>query len=211
LAAGDPYATLALLKTRLNINDTNDDVALTAALATASLDIEGWCGRQFNDYGTESARIYYPDDLVTITTEDFQSSAGFALAFDFSNSGTYSTVITSGNYQLEPLNGIVDGTGGWPFYRIHIIQTWTPIWWTSIGYPRTSVQVTARWGWAAVPAPIQLACLMLAEENFKSKDAPFGVAGIAGIGLGGGAVRVYDNPKIEALLSRYLRHPIQVA
>jgi Phage gp6-like head-tail connector protein len=277
MGAGDPYATLALFKTRLGITDTNDDTALTAALASASLDIEGWCGRQFNtnaavagsgapvtysattvvDTGAKfylamvgqvvtstantatitgftdpshlvtstwapgtpsagdaytipaqvSARVYYPDDLVTIYVDDFSTTAGLIVAFDFSNSGTYSSIIASGNYQLEPLNGVVDGTSGWPFYRIHIIQTWAPIWWTSIGYPRASVQITAQWGWAAVPAPIQLACLMLAEENFKMKDAPFGVAGFSQYG----PVRVQDNPKVAALLARYARSPIQVA
>jgi hypothetical protein len=205
MASGDPYATLALLKTRLGILDTNDDAALTNALGAASRDIEGWCGRQFNDYGTESARIYYPDDLVTVSVDDFQSSAGFALAVDFSNSGTYGTTITSSNYQLEPLNGVVDGTAGWPFYRIHMIQTWAPIWYATIGYPRASIQVTGRWGWAAVPNGITEACLMLAEETFKLKDAPYGVQG------GLGPTRIQDNPKVENLLERYIRSPILVA
>lgn len=209
MALGDSYATLALLKTRLSITDTNDDVAATAALAAASRDIEGWCGRQFNDagVGNETARIYYPDTLTTVTTEDFQSTAGLIVAADYSNAGTYTTVIASGNYQLEPLNGVVDGTGGWPYFRIRAIQTWYPIWYTSIGDPRTSIQITARWGWAAVPDPIIQACLMLAEEIFKMKDAPFGVAGFTQYG----PVRVRDNPKVEALLERYIRQPIQVA
>src|SRR5690242_13654796 len=138
MALGASYATLAQLKARLGSSglawpDTNDDTPLTNALAAASQSVEGFCGRQFNDagVGNESARVYYPDDLATITVDDFQSSAGFALAFDFSNAGSYTTIIPSTQYQLEPLNGIFDGTPGWPFYRIHIIQTWTPIWWTS--------------------------------------------------------------------------------
>lgn len=209
MALGDPYATLAQLKTRLGISDTNDDAALTNALAAATLDIEGWCGRQFNDVGqgNESARVYYPDDLVTVNVDDFQSSAGLILAADFSNAGTYSTVISSSNYQLEPLNGVVDGTPGWPYHRIRAIQTWYPLMLSAIGYPRTSIQVTARWGWAAVPPGIVEACLMLAEETFKMKDAPFGVAGFSQYG----PVRVRDNPKVEALVARYVRAPIQIA
>ena len=60
---GDSYATLALLKTRLNIanSNTDDDAALTSALAAASLEIEGITGRQFNDAGSATARVYYPD------------------------------------------------------------------------------------------------------------------------------------------------------
>lgn len=205
MALGDSYATKAQLKARLGITDTNDDVAIDSALATSTRAIEGVAGRQFNDAGVASARIYYPDDLVTITTHDFSTLS--SLAVDFSNSGTYSSVIASGNYQLEPLNGVVDGTPGFPFYRIRAIQTWLPMWWTSIGYPRASVQVTAQWGWAAVPTPVIEACLMLAEDQFKRKDAPWGIAGTGTYGL----VRVREDPKVMALLNRYMRSPIQVA
>jgi hypothetical protein len=207
LALGDPYATLANLKLRLGISDTNDDTALNNALAAASRAIEGICGRQFNDAGSATARVYYPDSLTEVTVDDFSTTTGLVVAADYSNAGTYTTTITSSNYQLEPLNGIVDGTTGWPYYRIRAIQTWYPIWYTSIGDPRTSIQVTAQWGWSAVPAPISEACLMLAEETFKMKDAPFGVAGFSDFG----AVRVRDNPKVMSLLNRYIRAPILTA
>ena len=194
------------MKSRLGIADTNDDTPLTNALAAASLAIEGYCGRQFNDAGSASARVYYPDTLTLIEVDDFSTTAGLIVAQDFSNAGTYTTILTSANYQLEPLNGVVDGTPGWPYYRIRIIQTWNPLWYTSIGDPRTSIQITAQWGWSAVPAPVSEACLMLAEETFKMKDAPYGVAGFSQYG----AVRVRDNPKIEALLMRYVRAPILI-
>ena len=207
MALGAPYATLAQLKTRLGITDANDDAALTSALAAASLDLEGGCGRQFNDAGVTSARVYYPDDLVTAIVDDFSTTVGLIVAADFSNAGTYTTTIAAANDQLEPLNGVVDGTPGWPFYRIRMIQTWWPLWLTSIGYPRTSIQITAQWGWAAVPAPVVEATLILAEETFKMKDAPYGVAGFGNYG----AVRVRENPKVYDLVRRYIREPIQIA
>lgn len=207
MALGDPYATLTTLKARLNIADTNQDTALTSALNAATQAIEGHCGRQFNDAGSASARVYYPDTLTSVIVDDFSTTTGLVVAADYSNAGTYSTTIGSANYQLEPLNGVVDGSPGWPYYRIRAIQTWYPLWYTSIGYPRTSIQVTAQWGWAAVPPGVQQACLMLAEETFKLKDAPFGVAGFDINGV----VRVRDNPKVAALLMRYVREPIQVA
>ncbi len=211
MALGDPYATLAQLKARLNISDTNDDAPLTNALSSASRALEGCCGRQFNDVGpgNESARVYYPDSLTVVSTEDFQSSAGLVVAADYSNAGTYTTIIASSNYQLEPLNGIFDGTTGWPYYRIRAIQTWYPLPLWSVGDPRASIQVTARWGWALVPANITEACLIIAEETFKLKDIPFGVAGIDPTGY---ALRVAkENPQARALYSRYVRSPILVA
>ena len=49
MALTDSYSTKALLKARLGIgaSDTGDDAALDSALASASRDIEGWCGRNF--------------------------------------------------------------------------------------------------------------------------------------------------------------------
>lgn len=207
MALGDSYASKTTLKARLNITDTNDDTALQLALDSATMEIEGVCGRQFNDAGVASARVYYPDTLTTVVVDDFSTTSGLIVALDYSNAGTYSSIITSTNYQLEPLNGIVDGTPGWPYHRIRAIQTWYPLWFTSIGDPRTSIQITAQWGWASVPAPIQEACLLTAEETFKLKDAPFGIAGVSGFG----PVRVRENPKIMALLERYIRTPILVA
>lgn len=207
MALGASYATLAQLKLRLNITDTNDDAALTSALGAATVDIEGVCGRQFNDAGSVSARVFYPDSLTTVTVDDFSTVTGLVVALDYSNAGTYSTTITSANYQLEPLNGVVDGTPGWPYYRIRAIQTWYPLWYTSIGDPRTSIQITAQWGWTTVPAPVVEACLMLAEETFKMKDAPFGVAGFDNFG----SVRVRENPRVMMLLQRYVRSPILAA
>lgn len=207
MALGDSYATKATLKARLSITDTKDDAKIDSALATASVNIEGHCGRQFNDAGVATARVYYPDTLTTVTVDDFSTTAGLVVAADYSNAGTYTTTIASGNYQLEPLNGIVEGTTGWPYYKIRAIQTWYPLWYTSIGDPRTSIQVTAQWGWTSVPAPVIEAALILAEEVYKLKDAPYGVAGFSQYG----AVRVKENPKVADLLERYVRNPIQVA
>jgi hypothetical protein len=207
VALGDPYATLALLKTRLGITNTNDDTALTNALSAASRAIEGCCGRQFNDAGSATARVYYPDDLANIIVDDFSTASNLVVAADYSNGTVYGTTIASTNYQLEPLNGVVDGTTGWPFYRIRAIQTWYPLWLTTLGYPRASVQITAQWGWAAVPTPVVEACLMLAEETFEMRKAPYGVAGFDQYG----SVRVRENPKIYAMLARYIRTPILIA
>ena len=214
MALGSPYATLAQLKSRLGIispGDTGDDLALTNALNSATDALGGLCGRQFNDVGAgnESARVYYPDTLTEVTVDDFQSSAGFVLAADYSNAGVYPTIIAAANYQLEPLNGIYDGTTGWPYFRIRAIQTWYPIWYTSIGDPRTSIQVTARWGWVTVPPSIVEACLIIAEEVFKLKDIPYGIAGIDPTGY---ALRVArENPQARMLYARYIRRPVLVA
>ena len=44
-----------------------------------------------------------------------------------------------------------------------------------VGPNRGAILVTAKWGWAAVPTAVKEACLLLSEEYFKLRDAPFGV------------------------------------
>jgi hypothetical protein len=203
MALGDSYATLAQLKTRLtNISDTNDDAALTNALATSSRAIEQFCGRQFNDAGAASARVYNLDTRHVVRVDDFHTTTGLVVETDDGDDGTFETTWSATDYQLEPLNQIVDGQTGWPYHTIRAVE--------SRYFPcgrRTTVRVTARWGWSAVPTPVQEACLILSEETFRLKDAPFGVAGFGEFGV----VRIRDNRKAAALLAPYRRHAVLVA
>lgn len=207
MALGDSYATLPDLKSRLNIGDTTDDARLTAALKAASRGIDKTCHRQFNDAGTATARIFYPDDLLFTNVDDFSTTTGLVVATDAGFAGTYSQTWQAADYQLNPLNGIVDGEPGWPYWRINAIRAlWFPI---RAGWPTgnaATVQVTARWGWAAVPDAVGEACLMVAAEIFKMKDAPFGVAGYGDYG----AVRVRKNPIACMMIGPYAREPVLV-
>jgi hypothetical protein len=68
------------------------------------------------------------------------------------------------------------------------------------------LQVTARWGWSAVPPAVTEATLILAEELAKLKDAPFGVSGWTEFGV----MRVRDNPFAARLLNPYRRNAVLV-
>lgn len=199
MALGDSYATLAQLKAHLGITDAIDDTLLTNALASTSRGIELVCGRVFNDAGSASAREYPPQTGRKVYTDDFHTTTGLVVATDADANGVYETVWTSAQYRAGPLNGVVGGQPGWPFYRLR----------AAVGSSFTLyegdclVQVTARWGWAAVPDPIRQACLVVASEMHKLKDAPFGVAGFGDYG----AVRVRANPVAMGWLAPYVREP----
>lgn len=202
MALGDPYSTLALLKARVGITDVADDTALTAALASASRSIEKFCGRQFNDAGAASARVYYPCSRYRADVDDFSTTVGLIVKIDSADSGTFDTTWLSTDYQPEPLNGVVDGEQGWPFWRLRTVS--------GVTYPTTTrrapVQVTARWGWTAVPAGVADACLILAEEDFKLKDSAFGSGGYGSFGI----IRVRDNPMAARILMPYQRYSMLV-
>jgi hypothetical protein len=206
VALADSYATLSELKDRLGITDTTDDARLTNALATASRGIEKCTHRQFNDAGSVSARVFEPDDTRCAQVDDFSTTTGLVVETDPAFSKAYGTVWTTSDYLLKPLNNIVDGEPGWPYWRIDAISgLYFPIP-CSLGNTAT-VRVTARWGWTAVPAGVKEACLVVAEETAKLKDAPFGVAGYGEYG----AVRVRENPLAFAMIAKYVRDPVLVA
>ena len=202
MALGDPYATTAELKARMDIADTDDDTRLDDALAAASREIETWCRRQFNDAGTPSARLYQPRTCDRLIVDDFSTTTGLVISTDPGGDGTYETTWTASDYLLEPLNGIVSGQTGWPYWRIRAAGSYT----FPTGAVRPAVQVTARWGWTAVPAPVKEACLISAAEAFKLGDAPFGVAGFGEFG----SVRVRMNSRAQSLLAPYRRDPVLV-
>lgn len=209
VALGDSYATLATLRGRVGITDatfTTEDTRLTTALSVASRSIERMCNRQFNDAGSASARLFYPDTYCRIDVDDFNTTTGLIVATDEDNDGVFETTWTlNTDFQLEPLNGVVDGESGWPYYTIRAIGTRRfPCTW----YPRrASVQVTARWGWTAVPAPIAEATLVLAEETYMLKDTPFGSGGFGQYGI----VRARPNPFAMTKIGPYINQPVLVA
>jgi hypothetical protein len=203
MAIGDPYATLSELKDTLKIPDGVDDVQLELALAAISRDIETYCKRQFNQTTTASARVFRPRRSDSLDVDDFHTTTDLAVATDPGWDGSFSTALDPATYQLEPRNGIVNGVPGWPFSRLR---------WRHVQYRhpysgrRPEVQVTAQWGWAAVPDGVHQACLLLASELFKLREAPFGVAAYGDYG----PVRVRQNPMACALLHPYRVNPVMV-
>lgn len=208
MALGDDYATLAQLKNHLGITDSADDSKLTDALGATSRGIELVCGRVFNDAGVTSAREYPPATSQTLRTDDFHTTSVLIVA-DPDGDGVYDTVWAASDYRAEPLNGVVDGQPGWPFWRLRATGRNGRFFYDNrgrYGQCQGPVQVTARWGWAAVPKPIYQATLVVASEMHKLKDAPFGVAGYGEWG----AIRVRNNPVAMGWLTPYIREPTRM-
>lgn len=200
-AIGDSYASLARLKARLGIADSNTakDAELTDRLESASRDIDRWCSRQFGRDEEASARWYIPG-ATGVDTDDFWTADDLTVtpyAYTGSEAGAAWTV---SGLTLEPLNGVVDGVPGWPYRRLVYGYAMGP------RYGCGLVSVTARWGWESVPKNVETACLILAAMDNKAGDAPFGV-----VGFGDYAMRIRSNPMAEEKLRAYVKDPAKVA
>lgn len=199
------YATVDELKLRIGASATDKDAQIGEALATASREIDKWTRRQFHKTTTASSRVFRPDPDdygVYITVDDFHTTTDLVIAVDYGDDGTFETTWSASDYELRPLNGIVDGETGWPYCEIAAVG--------ARRFPtcsrRAAVQVTAQWGWSAVPPGVKEAALIVAADLFKLGDAPFGVAGYGDYG----PVRIRENPVATRLLMPYRRDPILV-
>jgi len=199
------YATLVQLKNRLKITADDDDTLLEEAIESASREIDKHCGRRFYADDVVSARTYYVDEPCLARVDDFHTTTGLIVKTDSGDDGSYATTLTlTTDFILQPLNGIVDGESGWPYWKIKTFSPGILPKWTQ----RPGLQVTAKWGWAAVPSPVYQSCLIMATANYKLKDSAFGSVGI---GEFGGIVTVKQTPAAMVKLAPYCRNSMLVA
>lgn len=192
------YCSLAEARATIGLEptDTADDAYISQCILAASGRIESHCGRTFTLDSVVSARLYEPSPLGSsyiVDTDDIATTAG--LIVKSGSDGTFPTTLAS--YELAPLNGIgPNGRGGWPYRQIRLVagNFYTPV----VNSRYYTVQVTAQWGWLAVPDEVTMACRLIAHQVFRSKDAPFGAAGV-----NEGIISLRDNPIIGSLLAPY--------
>lgn len=167
--------TVSDLKTYLGIPDTVDDALLTSATAAANQYVVEYCGRTFDKTATASAsaHVYRPTEHCWTWTDDFWETTVLAVKVDEDGDGVYEETWTlNTDFYLEPLNGQLHGQTR-PYYKLQAVPgRFFPTW-----NRRPSVQVTAAWGWTAVPDSVKYATLVQAAKLFHRKDSPQGVIG----------------------------------
>jgi hypothetical protein len=183
------------------VSDSTDDTNLTAAAAASCVWVQKTCGRSFEvtNSGSESARVYRPRSATLVITDDFSSTSNLVVKTDAGDDGNYETTLTyNTDYIVEPLNGLEDG----------LTQAYRKVRCVSWLFPtcniRPSVQVTARWGWTAVPDAVKQAALIEGARLFRRRTSPEGIS--QGFGdYGGVPIRQREDPDALALLNPYIR------
>ena len=198
MAISNGYATLAQVKSALRIPtaDTIDDALLEMAVESASRLIDGHTSRQFLSGGT-AIRYFAATDELVCNVDDL-ANENITVQTSTMADGVYDTTWDSTDFQLEPLNGNLDGIP-WAFTRIRAIKDYLfPV----LG-EEALVKVTGVFGWPYLPITITQACVIQASRIFKRLDSPLGVAGFGDMG----AMRVSTNidPDVAQLLMPYRR------
>ena len=197
------YCTLSDLKSELNIDEAvyQYDTKLETAIAAASRQIDGYCGRFFYQDTTVNSCTYYPEDYLECSTDDISTTTGLIVKVDNDDDGTFETTLTvNTNFILLPTNA----ASNWPvmpYTAIRLVDYGTSLFpqWTS---GRPSVQVTAKFGFLAVPDDVEKAALIQASQLYSASAAVFG-----GLSFEAGILRVRDtlNPMAAALVERYVK------
>jgi hypothetical protein len=146
-------------------------------------------------------REFHAYSSYCVEVDDISTATGLVVKIDDTGDGTFGTTLTiSTDFLLLPSNA-ADESPAEPYTEIMLADNYT--------FPRPSngrpgVQVTAKFGWAAVPDNIEKACAIQAWQLYKAKDAPFGMASFGDMG-GGMRIRTGLNPVALALVDRFAK------
>ena len=196
MALTNAYCTLNELKSALRITDAIDDTLLENCINASARLIDGYANRYFYNAGT-ATRVFAAESITVCQVDDIAGTA-ITLRTATTDVGVYDVTWESNDYQLEPLNGRSDGQS-WVYTRIRAVGDYA--------FPmlddQALVQVTAVWGWNAVPPQVTQANILQSARLFKRYDSPLGVAGFGDFG----AVRVSRSldPDVAQLVDPFRR------
>jgi hypothetical protein len=214
------YATMATFRTFVRNSATSDatdpDSAIELlALESAARAIERATNRVFTaTIAQATARTFTATSLpgrdpiaymssmfpaswyrhYILEIHDLADTTGMTVSFDSTGNGDYDIPCTA--YRVGPTN---NPSRGLPYTRI-LFDTGT--------YPpmtEEGIQVTAKWGWSAVPTTIQNANLIQAARFLKRRDAAFGIAGSPEMG---NELRLLSklDPDVAVMVGAYKRN-----
>lgn len=190
------YATLAELKNRMDITNTDRDVELQGKLTTAARGIDQDCGRRFWLDPVPVSRTFNPAGRVVPTDDGYKllvDDIGVATMVVEVGSGSSWTTVTgfeTGSAGSE--NPLVDGRA--------IEWLLLPQAWTSWSWQR--IRILTQWGWPVWPDEIHEANLLRAQRLARRKNSAEGVAANSDFG----PIRVSRwDPDYDSLIAAFRR------
>ena len=206
MALTNCYTTVDALAAEMEINGTdqarlNSKLERAIAAACRLIDAEtGWHQHGFWQDSAVVARTFEPDDTRCLyISEGISTTTGLIVKTDTDGNGTYETTLTiSTDFILEPVNAAANYPV-WPYTEIRIRSASSAYFPTGL---EDTVQVTAKFGWPAVPDDVAKAALIQAMLEFKAGDAVFG--GVQ-LGIDGSVLRMRTglHPTAAGLIERY--------
>lgn len=160
----DAYATPTLYRAVKGNTDSANDTVLSDQLIAVSRYMDKRLNRFYTKDVAPVARVGIPgDDWLlkdewTLFVADIASASGVAIKVDSDLDGSFTdeAAFAAADFQLRPSDAPY-GPEPKPYTQIYLTRWGGRSQWTE-GYP---VEVTAIWGWPAVPKAIEQACVEL--------------------------------------------------
>lgn len=151
--------------------ETGDDTLIDTAINAASRQIDAWCGRRFWQDASVATREFFAESALCCPVDDISTTTGLVVKIDQVGEGSYDTTLTiSTDFIVKPVNA-ADRTPVWPYTELWLANNY---YFPRLANGRPGVQVTAKFGWPAVPDDVTMACIIQAAQIYSSKDAIFG-------------------------------------
>lgn len=198
------YSTVEAVAEFLSIADSIDDSRLQMALDVAGREVDRFCGWGVAGFAQGSAsataRTVQATDPRVLRFRDggcWSAVGSITVATDDNDDGVFETTWAAGDFEL------VDVTPSTPGYPTVQLRASGDRRFPLACRKSQRVQVTAVWGWAAVPVEVEQATILRAAQiHLRSRTAD-GVSPLTGFRAGG------RDRDWELLLNDY-RHPTRL-
>lgn len=193
--SGRDYATVDEFKAMRTLQGKDyADAEIQRAITTASRVVDFLTSRRFYaDPDANQVRYYTATASDHVDTDDIIEIT--ELATDPRGTGVFDRVwVKDSDYVLTPLNAEADGQPYEEVRAAHRCRWLLPTWLVR------GVRVTARFGWATVPAGATTATLIIAGRYvLRMRQAPFGIV-TAGVDVGAVARIAAQDPEVKTAL-----------
>ena len=174
MAVTAAYATAAEYRSRTGQSDATDDTLLGALLGAVSRLIDRESERFFGIDAAVVARLYDGNGLTRLYIDDVATATGLIVKVDLDDdyafTGASETLTEGTHYWIGPANAGL-GSEVSPFRFLDIVPAngRLSVWPSGL----RKVQVTAKFGWAAVPAAIKEATILVTRELRELEKSGF--------------------------------------
>lgn len=196
------YTDVPEVKTWLKVNDSHSDVLLEAIIPAVSRQIDGITGDFFGQTASTQQRTYTPDSPYLVCVDPIATVTGLLVKTDWDADGTFETTVQTTDFEKLPVNASHQIEPE-PWREIQAVGSQLfPL--PLAGYWRRDlVQVTATFGWPAVPAAVALATKIQVGRVFSRRNSQDGIVGET---AGGFVVRVPPPDRdVMNMLAPYVR------
>jgi hypothetical protein len=132
-----------------------------------------------------------------LEVDDVDTDTITSVDVDLNGDGVYEYTLASTDFYLYGYN---DRSKGFPYNRLEL----SPYARYTFSKARKGNKVTTTWGWASVPKPVQLACILQSNREYQRFKTALGVSGATAVGTITLDIPALD-PDVEKLLQQYKR------